>query len=298
MDKCTICPRNCSVDRRLEFGVCSSSDNIKISKVMLHHWEEPFISGDYGSGAIFFSGCNLKCVFCQNHEISNDAVGYEVSVETLSEIMLYLQKIGAHNINLVTGAHFALKIIEALKLAKKKGLSIPIVYNSSGYEKVETIKLFSGLIDIYLPDFKYFDEQSALRYSKAKNYPSICKNSIEEMFRQVGPLKFEGDLLKKGMVVRHLMLPNHLYESKDILDYLHDKYKNDIFISIMNQYVPMHNASQYDEINRKVSKEEYQELVDFALMIGLKNALTQDNDSQDTSFTPDFKTDDIIKNFI
>ena len=298
MKKCNFCPRQCEIDRSIQIGYCKANEEIIVSKAMLHNWEEPFISGENGSGAIFFSGCSLSCVYWQNHSISSEIKGYKLREENLAELMLKLQEFGAHNINLVTASHFVDKIVISIIEAKNRGLNIPIVYNSSGYETVETLKKLDGLIDIYLPDFKYFSKESAKRYSKAEDYPEIVKKALDEMLRQVGPLKFEDDLVKKGLIIRHLMLPNHLEESKDIIEYIYDRYKNDVFISIMNQYLPMFNAKDYPEINRAVTSKEYDSLVDFAISIGVENALVQDDNSQDGSYTPDFEKSEIIEGIL
>lgn len=298
MNKCNICPRECNIDRSIKKGFCLASEEIVISKAMLHMWEEPFISGDNGSGAIFFSGCNLRCVFCQNYDISSSLKGVILSEEEIVSLMLKLQEKGAHNINLVTASHYIKSLKSIIIKAKEKGLNIPIVYNSSGYEKVSSLKELEGLIDIYLPDFKYYSNDLALKYSNAKDYVKTCKDAINEMVRQVGPIHFEDDLLKKGIVIRHLILPNHIEDSKDIIEYIFQTFKHDVFISIMNQYTPMAKASLYPEINRKVTEEEYDNVIDFAISIGVENALVQDSESQSDSFTPDFDELSIIKEIL
>ena len=265
LSKCDICPRKCGVNREKgELGFCKMKDKIKIARYSLHYWEEPIISGETGSGTIFFSGCNLKCIFCQNYKISSENMGKEISVERLKEICLELQNMGANNINLVTGTHFLPLIKEALILAKKEGLTIPIVYNTSSYENVESLKEMEGLIDIYLPDLKYYDNKLAENFSLANNYFEIATNAIKEMVRQTGKPVIENNIMKKGVIVRHLLLPNHLEDSKKIIKYLHDTYDEDIYISIMNQYTPIKKFDKYPELNRTLTDKEYDELVNYA----------------------------------
>ena len=266
-------------------------NNIIVARAALHFWEEPIISGDNGSGTVFFSGCNLKCVFCQNYQISTNNFGKKITIERLAEIFLELQNQGAHNINLVTPTHFVPQIIEALKISKKEGLNIPIVYNSSGYESVDTIKLLDGYIDIYLPDFKYFDDKYALKYSRCPNYFEYASTALDEMIKQVGRPQFNKDgLLTKGIIVRHMMLPGLLDDSKKIIHYLVNKYNDDIFISIMNQYTPTNNLDKYKELSSIVSNEEYEQLIDFAIELGIKNGFIQEGETQKTSFIPKFDT--------
>ena len=267
-------------------------------------WEEPCISGVNGSGTVFFTGCNLHCVFCQNYEISGSKEllqeSYkEVTSEKLADIFLSLEQKKANNINLVTGAHYIPHIVEGIQIAREKGLSIPILYNSSGYEKVESLKLLDGLIDIYLPDLKYIKEETATLYSKAGNYPSFAKDALDEMFRQVGPCQIDSEsgLIKKGMVVRHLVLPGSTKEAISVLSYLHGRFGEDIFISIMSQYTPfadfLPNDPKYDNLRRKLTKREYEKVIDYALNIGIENAFIQDEKSVSESFVPIFKGDGI-----
>lgn len=297
LDDCTLCPRNCHVNRNeRKVGYCRMTSELVVARAALHMWEEPCISGEKGSGTVFFSGCAMGCVFCQNHEIAKGLRGKEISVERLSEIFLELQEKGANNINLVTPSHYVPQIIEALDLAKDQGLVLPIVYNSSGYEKKETIKRLEGYVDIYLPDFKYMNDDIAERYSHCPDYSTYAKESIEEMVRQTGKPEFFSDgIMKKGTIVRHLSLPGYLEDSKDILDYLHENFKNDLYISIMNQYTPLVTVEKYPEINRKVTKKEYDELISYALMLGIKNAYTQEDETQDESFIPDFDGEGVLK---
>lgn len=287
---CNMCPRECNVDRGLgKIGFCKVPNQIKVSRAALHFWEEPCISGKEGSGAVFFSGCNLRCVYCQNRKIAEGVYGREITVDRLAAIFLELQDKGANNINLVTPSHYVLQIIEALNIAKEKGLKLPVVYNSSAYEKVRTLQLLEGYVDVYLPDFKYMDKGLSAKYSAAENYSEVAKRAIEEMVRQVGKPKFdEHGILQKGVVVRHLVLPGCVRDSKEVIRYLHSTYKNDIFISILSQFTPMKGLNKYPEINRKVSEKEYEEVVDFAIDIGVENGFIQEGDVAEESFIPDF----------
>ena len=289
LDKCKLCPHNCLVNRNKgEIGFCRAGNKIKIAKAYLHMWEEPSISGEKGSGTIFFSNCNLRCVFCQNYYISNENNGVEISIEKFGDICLDLQKQGALNINLVTPTHFVPLIIDGIKLAKSRGLCIPIVYNSSGYENVETIKLLDGIVDIYLPDLKYYSDSFALKYSNCKNYFKYASGVIDEMVRQKPKCIFDKNgILKSGVVVRHLLLPNMEEDSKKIIKYLYEKYRNNIYISIMNQYTPIRKC-KYAELNSRVDSMIYEEVIDYAWNIGVRNAYTQDGESQDESFIPDW----------
>ena len=287
LDKCMLCPKKCSVNRNCgEVGFCKGSNKIKIAKAYLHMWEEPCISGDIGSGTIFFSNCNLRCIFCQNYYISEEGNGVEISIERFSDICLDLQKQGALNINLVTPTHYVPLIIDGIKLAKSRGLVIPIVYNSSGYENVDTIKILDGIVDIYLPDFKYYSDKYAVKYSKCKDYFKYASMSIDEMVKQQPKCVFDKNgILKKGVIVRHLLLPNMEEDSKKIIKYLYDKYGNNIYLSIMNQYTPI-KYCKYSELNNKVEDRVYDEVIDYAWNIGVRNAFIQDGESQSESFIP------------
>lgn len=287
---CTLCPRECHVNREnKKRGYCGMDSGIYAARAALHMWEEPCISGEKGSGAVFFSGCGLRCIFCQNREIAIGKDGKEISVEKLGEIFLNLEKQGTANINLVTGAHYVPQIREALSIAKEKGLSVPVVYNSSGYEKVETLKLLKGYVDVYLPDFKYMEASLAEAFSNAPDYPERAKEAIEEMVRQTGKCVFnEEGYLEKGTIVRHLILPGHTVNSKKVLDYLHNTYGNKIFISIMNQYTPVYEQKVYKELNRKVTEREYKKVLDHALEIGVENGFWQTGDTAKESFIPSF----------
>jgi putative pyruvate formate lyase activating enzyme len=289
LNKCNLCPRNCFVNRECgELGYCKAGKDMVIGKYYLHQWEEPCITGQNGSGTIFFSYCNLGCIFCQNYKISSLNQGITITVDRLSEICLELQSRGATNINLVTPTHFVPLIIEGIKLAKKNGLSIPIVYNSSGYENVDTIKMLDGVIDVYLPDFKYYNDSYAIKYSKCSNYFKYAALVLEEMVRQKSECIFdnEGNIIS-GVIVRHLLLPEMEDDSKRILQYLYNKYGNKIYISIMNQYTPVRYC-EYEELNSKIDNSAYDEVIDYAWDIGIRNAFTQEEGTQSDSFIPDF----------
>ena len=296
LDKCRLCPRNCSVNRNNnEVGFCMATNALKLAKAYLHKWEEPCISGNVGSGTIFFSYCNLKCIYCQNYDISTLNNGELVSINRLKEICLELQDKGALNINLVTPTHYVPLIVEALKLAKKEGLNIPIVYNTSSYENVDTIKMLNGIVDVYLPDLKYYDDSYAIKYSNTKNYFKYASMAIDEMYKQVGKCTFDKDgIIKKGVIVRHLMLPKHIEDSKKVIEYLYNKYKNNIYISIMNQYTPLRKL-EYKSLNEKVTDLEYNNLIDYAYDLGIRNAFVQEGETQKESFIPLFDGEGIIK---
>ena len=293
--KCTLCPRMCNVNRYKELGFCKCNNQIKIALAKLFFYEEPPISGINGSGAIFFSGCNLKCCFCQNMEISNFNKGKSITITRLAEIMIELQMQGAHNINLVTPTMYIPSIIKAIKKAKKQGLNIPIIYNSSGYEVVDAIKLLDGYIDVYLPDFKYFDNELALKYSKAKNYVENTKIAINEMIKQTGPCVFdENGLIKKGTIVRHLMLPTHEDDTKKILNYLYQQYQDKIYISIMNQYTP-NRYVKHKELKFPLKENNYNKIIDYAINLGITNAFCQTGGTVSESFVPEFNFEGIKK---
>lgn len=288
--KCNLCPRNCNTDRQLKTGVCGLGSSIKVAKSGLHMWEEPCISGVNGSGAVFFSGCALHCVFCQNITISAGSCGKTVSVNGLKEIFFELLEKGADNINLVTGDHFIPLIAEAVASAKADGADIPFIYNCSGYEKPENLKILDGLIDVYLPDFKYMEAEPADKYSHAPDYPEIAKASLKEMVRQCPHCSFdEKGLIREGVIVRHLLLPGHVMNAKKVLRYLFGTYGDQIYISIMSQYTPMPGISgSFPELGRRVRKAEYDRLVDYAIKLGINNAYIQDRSVADTGFIPDF----------
>ncbi|GKX68650.1 radical SAM protein [Inconstantimicrobium mannanitabidum] len=290
LKNCNLCIRNCNIDRTAgKIGFCRSTDEIVIARAALHQWEEPCISGKNGSGTVFFSNCNFRCVFCQNHEISQEGTGRSVSIERLSEIFLELKSKGAHNINLVTPTHFVPQIIEAIKIARSKGLDLPIVYNTNGYDSIYTIKQLDGFVDVYLPDFKYFDDKYSTKYSSAPNYKENVLKIIGEMLKQVGTPQFDDNgIMLKGVIVRHLMLPGLLFDSKKVIDTLYKNFSDSIFISIMNQYTPLNKACNYPEINKTLNPKHYDSLIDYALSIGVKNGFIQDEGTSDTNFIPPF----------
>ncbi len=290
LESCKLCPRNCGANRlNGKRGFCGAGDKIRVARAALHYWEEPCISGDIGSGTVFFSHCTLKCVFCQNYNISQCEWGKEITIERLAEIFIELQDKGALNINLVTPTHYVAQIIEAIKIARSKGLKLPIIYNSSGYEKVETIRLLKGYIDVYLPDMKYFDTKYSSKYSKAKDYFIYAKAAINEMINQVGNVKFdENGIIQKGVIIRHLMLPGLLFDSKKIIDYIHNTYGDKVYISIMNQYTPLEHVKEYPEINKPLNQQHYEALIDYALSIGVKNGFIQEAGTDSESFIPLF----------
>ena len=293
MNKCNLCPRNCQVDRITKLGYCKAPNKLVVAKAYLHKREEPCISNKKGSGTVFFSFCNLRCIYCQNYEISTKHFGKRISINRLSQIFLELEQLGADNINLVTPTHYVDKIVKAIKIAKKNNLKIPIVYNSSAYENVNTIKKLNNLVDIYLPDLKYYDNELAIKYSNAKDYFYYATNAIETMYKQVGKCIFDknGKMLK-GMIVRHLMLPTHLEDSKKIIKYLYDKYKDNIYISIMRQYTPIRKL-KYQELNQTVASDEYNQLVNYAYDLGIRNAYIQEEDAISDSFIPNFDNEGI-----
>ena len=287
---CKLCPRKCGADRNSgETGFCGASDKIKIARSDLHFWEEPCISGDKGSGTVFFSHCTLKCVYCQNYKISTENKGRFVTESELAHCFLDLQGKGALNINLVTPTHYVPQIIEALKIAKEKGLSLPVLYNTSGYEKVETLRLLKGYVDVYLPDFKYYDERFSSKYSSCKDYFKVVTSAIDEMFSQVGECEFdENGLLKKGVVVRHLCLPSLTDDTKRILKYLNRRFGESVLISIMSQYTPMGDLKGYEELSSPLSQDEYSDVLEYAQLIGISNGFSQEGESAKESFIPPF----------
>ena len=288
-ENCILCPRECGVNRYEKTGACKVGAMLKVSRAALHMWEEPCISGTEGSGTIFFSGCNMGCVYCQNIAISTGKRGKEVFIDELADMMLDLMGQGANNINLVTPSHYVPSIVPAIKLAKSKGMNLPIVYNTSAYEKVETLKLLEGLIDIYLPDFKYLDSESGKKYSYTPDYPEVAKKAIAEMVRQVPKVEFdEKCIMQKGVIVRHLLLPGHLREAKHIVGYLHETYGDQIYISLMSQYTPMSDFEKYPNLNEKVKKRNYDKLIDYAVSIGVEQAFIQEGDVASESFIPEF----------
>lgn len=290
MSGCTLCPRMCGADRENgKTGFCGETGEIRAARAALHMWEEPCISGKKGSGAVFFSGCGLRCCFCQNRDIAIGDSGKEITVQRLADIFLELEQKGAANLNLVTGAHYVTQIISALEIARRKGLMLPVVYNSSGYENVETLRLLEGYVDVYLPDMKYANEKLAAAFSHAEDYPQKARAAIAEMVRQTGPCQFvEDGYIRRGTIVRHLILPGHTRNSLAVLKELHETYGNDIFISVMNQYTPVFKQEKYQELNRKVTRREYEKVLDGAIALGIENGYFQDGETAKESFIPAF----------
>lgn len=293
---CCLCPRKCHADRTAgKTGFCGAADKITAAKAYRHMWEEPCLTGRHGSGTVFFSGCNLRCIFCQNSAISSGGEGTYISEERLSEIFLELQDQKASNINLVTAVCYIPHIRNAIIRAKRSGLSIPVVYNSGGYESPVSLKMLDGLIDIYMPDFKYMSSELSASYSKASDYPEAAKKAIAEMFSQTGPVVMSEDgMMKRGVLVRHLVLPGCVADSKRVLRYLHDTYGNDIFISIMNQYTPVPQVADHPVLSKNVSEDEYKRVLDFAVSIGIENGFTQEGEAVSESFIPKWDLSGII----
>lgn len=289
-ENCLLCPRKCGINRRTgQTGVCGVSSEIRVARAALHYWEEPCISGKRGSGAVFFSGCSLHCVFCQNREISDGKAGKVISKERLSDIFMELADKGANNINLVTPGQYIPDIVWAVNDAKSRGMKLPIIYNTSGYENVTELKLLEGIVDVYLPDFKYMDSTLSARYSRAKDYPSVAKQALSEMVRQQPDVVIDDatGLIQKGVIVRQLLLPGHVNDAKAVLKYLYDTYHDHVYISMMSQFTPI-ALKDYPEINRTVTRREYERLVDYALEIGITNAFIQEGDVAKDSFIPAF----------
>jgi len=314
-DTCNICPRNCNARRKENLvGICKETKEIRIARAALHMWEEPCISGDNGSGTVFFTGCNLHCVFCQNKSIADSMVGKIVSQKRLETIFYELKEKKANNINLVTPTHFTEELIPILRKMKEEHFDLPFVYNTSGYEKVETLRKLEGLIDIYMPDLKYMDSTISFRYSNVKDYYDKAMKAIEEMIRQVGEAQFyalktkemintteynkrcdagEEILMKKGVIVRHLLLPGCIEDSKRILNAINNNFGDKVYVSIMNQYTPLPHTITFDELNRKVTKNEYEEVIAYAINLGIENAFIQEGDTAKESFIPDFNMEGI-----
>lgn len=290
LKNCRICPRKCGVNRLAgNKGYCRTAHTVICARAALHFWEEPCVSGEKGSGAVFFSGCPLSCTYCQNKSIAKNEAGKEITVSRLADIFFELKDKGALNINLVTPTHYVPQIASALTIARKRGLKIPVIYNTSGYELPETLKLLEGLIDVYLPDFKYIDPLTAKLFSNAQNYPDVAKTALREMFRQTGAVQFSDEgIITKGTIVRHLVLPEHTREAKKIIRYLYETYGDDIYISIMNQYTPTEAVKNDPVLSRRLTKREYESVLNYAINIGVKNAFVQEGGTAKLSFIPDF----------
>lgn len=286
--RCLLCPRKCGVDRNTETGFCRADNRVKIARAALHFWEEPCVSGKSGSGTVFFSHCTLKCVYCQNRKISTGGCGYYVTEDELAHIFIDLCEQGANNINLVTPTHYVRQIINALDIAKNNGFNLPVLYNCGGYENVETIKMLNGYIDIYMPDMKYFDDKYAIKYSSAPNYFETAAAALNEMYAQTGSVKLdENGIMKKGILVRHLMLPHLLFDTKKIMDYLREQYGDKIYISLMNQYTPM-AADNIPELNQKLNPKHYEAMINYCIEQGMENVFIQEGETASESFIPEF----------
>ena len=291
LESCKLCPRQCGVNRQAgKVGYCGMTAEVMVARASLHMWEEPCISGTNGSGTVFFTGCPMKCVFCQNRNIAIGSTGIKITIERLAEIFLELQQKGAHNINLVTPTHYVPQIATALKIAKSDGLSVPIVYNTGSYEKVETLRLLEGLVDIWLPDCKYYDRELAAKYSNAPDYFEVANAAIAEMVRQAGEPRFEEGLMKRGVIIRHMILPGQTRDSRRIIESLYKQYRDRVYISIMNQYTPLAQMERFPEINRRVTQREYNKVVNHEISINIENAFIQEGETAKESFIPDFES--------
>ena len=290
LNSCTLCPHNCKVNRlEGKKGRCKCDNTLKIALASLHMFEEPCISGTNGSGTVFFTNCNLNCIYCQNYEISQGGKGKEITIQTLADIFIKQQEKGAHNINLVTPTMYVYQIIEAIKLARKTGLKIPIIYNSNGYENVETIKMLNGYIDVYLPDLKYYTNELSKKYSNVDNYFEVATNAIKEMYSQVGNAVFDDNaIIQKGVIIRHLVLPNHIQNTKNILKWINENMPKDIYVSVMAQYFPTYKAKNDSLINRKLNKKEYKEVLNYLYSLDLQNGYIQELGSHEEEYVPDF----------
>ena len=288
IEKWEICPHECGINRtKNQIGRCKSTDKIKIALYSIHKFEEPCISGENGSGTVFFSNCNLNCIYCQNYEISQEGKGKEISVEELADIFIKQQNRKAENINLVTPTSYTLQIIEAIKIAKKRGLNIPIIYNTNGYEKVETLKLLEGYVDVYLPDLKYYDDELGKKYSKVDKYFEIAVKAIKEMYRQVGSPKLdERGMIKSGLMIRHLVLPNNIENSKKILKWIKENIDENVYVDIMAQYFPTYKAKESKDLNRKLTKEEYKEIEEYVYDLNIINGYMQDLGEHEEEYVP------------
>lgn len=296
LNNCRLCPRECGANRISGVGACGGGEKARIALVSLHPWEEPVIAGDKGAGTVFFGGCNLRCVFCQNYEISHSDNKNlpEVTDERLAEIFLEQQERGAATLDLVTPTHYILQIVHALELAKEKGFSLPVVYNSSGYEKVESLELLRGYVDVFLPDLKYYDSAASKLYSGAEDYFSVASQAIRYMVDMTGEMKLESGLLKKGVLVRHMVLPGYRKDSMKLLDWLWNEFGDSIYLSLMNQYTPMYRAVEFKKINRQLTTFEYQSVVDYAYDLGFRNCLIQAEKAAGKEFVPKWTGEGVI----
>ena len=294
LSSCRLCPRRCGADRAGgQKGFCGAGANVRIARAALHFWEEPCISGRNGSGTVFFSGCTMKCVYCQNYRISSEGLGYEISISQLAENFLRLRDEGAHNINLVTPTQYVPQIICALDKAKERGLDIPIVYNTGGYESIDTLKLLRGYVDVYMPDIKYFDDKRAVKYSSAPDYSKVVCEAVEEMFRQTGePMLDDEGIMKKGVIIRHLMLPGGLADTVHIIDYVNSKYGSKVYFSLMSQYTPVRRSESFAELNERIKKKCYEFAVERCEELGMENVYIQEGEAADESFIPEFSGKD------
>ena len=292
LEKCAICPHNCGINRlNNQIGRCKSKDTVKVALYSTHNFEEPCISGKKGSGTVFFSNCNMNCVFCQNYEISQQGKGKEISIEELAEIFIKQQEKDVENINLVTPTSYVPQILEAIKIARKNGLKLPIVYNTNGYEKVETLKMLEGYVDIYLPDFKYSDNELGKRLSKVDNYFEIVTEALKEMYRQTGKVVFNGEgIMQKGMIIRHLVLPNHILNSRRVLKWINEN-MHDVYVSVMAQYFPTYKAKEIGDINRKLTKEEYEQIENYLYRLDLENGYIQELGEHEEEYVPHWEFD-------
>jgi len=289
LKNCNLCPNNCNINRNKYIGKCGAGAKIKVALASLHYYEEPCISGENGSGTIFFSNCNLECVFCQNHKISKDGFGKEIEIEELANIFISLQNKNANNINLVSPTPYVPQIVEAIKIAKQKGLRIPIIYNSGGYENVETIKMLNGYIDVYLPDLKYVENDIAVKYSNAPDYFDYSTKAILEMYNQVGaPRLNENGIIQSGLIIRHLVLPSHIKNSKKVLKWINDNIDSKVYVSVMAQYFPAGNAGKFKEINRKLTEEEYKEIEEYLYSLNIENGYMQELEEHEEEYVPNF----------
>lgn len=294
-EPCNQCPRHCDANRNNDLGFCGVPEVPKVAKAFLHMWEEPCISGSMGSGSVFFSGCNLKCIYCQNYDISQNNIGKVISIERLQEIFVELITKGAHNINLVNPTHYAGAIRQALITLKLQNkLTVPVVYNTNSYETIAALKSVEGLVDVYLPDIKYFSEKTSFKYSNAQDYPEVSKQAIIEMYKQVGtPVFDEVGLIRRGLIIRHLILPGHIKESINVLNWISENFPKSVYVSLMSQYTPFYDADKYPEINRPITRNEYEKVVNHLYRLGLENGYIQDRKSADIEYIPDFNLEGV-----